>query len=470
MSRMIPSSLRPGQRRSRTLSLISDTHSAWREKRGPVNGTHAFHIVQPNDPRRGDSTRSTEAACDVLTHGTIQLDAVILGGGVAGLWTLDELTRRGYAVLLIEREALGAGQTVASQGIIHGGLKYSLAGLFSESARAIRDMPLIWRECLAGQREPRLTGTTVRSQFCHLWNTESVSSRLGMIGAKVGLRIRPVEVAPQERPPVLRDVPGTVARLDEQVIDPVSLMGDLLARNHARVIGPVPDSGIGIVPKFYGVDVLVQDGSRSASIHAPACIFAAGAGNADLRRLVDLPVQMMQRRPLHMVMARGERLPILNGHCVDGRRTRVTITSASDSVGRVIWQVGGQIAEDGVTMDEATLIAHACREIHEALGGFDPGPDVEWATYRVDRAEAATGSGVRPDDVFVRREGPFITAWPTKLALAPRVAERIAEALDRPRGEAAPAPEMIDWPRPPVAPPPWETAPRWIAATSAIRV
>ena len=55
-------------------------------------------------------------------------DVVIFGGGVAGLWLLDELVRRGRDALLLESSRLGTGQSIAAQGIIHGGLKYSLAG------------------------------------------------------------------------------------------------------------------------------------------------------------------------------------------------------------------------------------------------------------------------------------------------------------------------------------------------------
>ncbi|MFN3402304.1 MAG: FAD-dependent oxidoreductase, partial [Ferrovibrio sp.] len=39
------------------------------------------------------------------------VDVAILGGGIAGLWLLARLKRAGYSALLIEREALGAGQT-----------------------------------------------------------------------------------------------------------------------------------------------------------------------------------------------------------------------------------------------------------------------------------------------------------------------------------------------------------------------
>ena len=51
----------------------------------------------------------------------LPVDVVIFGGGAAGLWTLDELHRAGRSVVLLESGDLGAGQTIASQGIIHGG-------------------------------------------------------------------------------------------------------------------------------------------------------------------------------------------------------------------------------------------------------------------------------------------------------------------------------------------------------------
>jgi len=75
---------------------------------------------------------------------TLTPDALILGGGVAGLWTLDRLHRAGHSVLLIEPNALGAGQTIWSQGILHSGLKYTLAGALNKAARAIQSMPERW--------------------------------------------------------------------------------------------------------------------------------------------------------------------------------------------------------------------------------------------------------------------------------------------------------------------------------------
>ena len=65
----------------------------------------------------------------------MQVDVLIFGGGAAGLWLLDELARRGDRVLLLEA-VRPAGQTIASQGIIHGGLKYTLQGAPDAVGRA----------------------------------------------------------------------------------------------------------------------------------------------------------------------------------------------------------------------------------------------------------------------------------------------------------------------------------------------
>ena len=135
-------------------------------------------------------------------------DVAIFGGGAAGLWTLDVLVARGLSTVLLESDRLGGGQTVCAQGIIHGGMKYTLNGILSGSAAALRGMPDHWRACLAGRREPHLTATRVRADHCYLWRTGSARSRLGMIGARIGLRSKPQPVPAGQRPEPLASCPG----------------------------------------------------------------------------------------------------------------------------------------------------------------------------------------------------------------------------------------------------------------------
>lgn len=51
---------------------------------------------------------------------TVEADVVVIGGGIAGLWLFRTLSTLGYQTLLLERDSLGGGQTIKSQGIVHG--------------------------------------------------------------------------------------------------------------------------------------------------------------------------------------------------------------------------------------------------------------------------------------------------------------------------------------------------------------
>ena len=209
-----------------------------------------------------------------------------------------------------------------------------------------------------------------------------------------------------------------------------------------------------------GITLSAPGGGDRCRIEPGTVVLTAGAGNAVLAGMAGIGSAVRQQeRPLHMLMMRG-RLPELNGHCVDGARTRVTITSDNDSAGRTVWQVGGQIAEDGVGMEPETLVRHGAAEIRAVLPDLALG-GVEWATYRIDRAEAAEGG--RPDDASVTAVNNVVVAWPTKLALVPRLAQRISELIAdparSPRPTATVPPER--WPRPGLAKPPWETQEQW---------
>ena len=68
----------------------------------------------------------------------VDRDIVILGGGIAGLWLLNRLRTAGYSTVLFERGALGQGQSIASQGMIHGGMKYALGGALTRRPASIQ--------------------------------------------------------------------------------------------------------------------------------------------------------------------------------------------------------------------------------------------------------------------------------------------------------------------------------------------
>ena len=92
------------------------------------------------------------------------VDVLIIGGGIAGLWTLARLRQQGFDAFLIESSSIGGVQSIASQGIIHGGSKYALGGKLGDSAKAIGDMPRIWNDCLNGGGELDLSAVEVHTQ------------------------------------------------------------------------------------------------------------------------------------------------------------------------------------------------------------------------------------------------------------------------------------------------------------------
>ena len=109
---------------------------------------------------------------------TLNTDIAIIGGGIAGLWLNAQLRQQGFNTLLIEHNTLGGGQSVKSQGIIHGGAKYALHGALTGSSEAIADMPERWRKALQGEGELDLRGVRLLSDAHYLWSPGSIAGNL----------------------------------------------------------------------------------------------------------------------------------------------------------------------------------------------------------------------------------------------------------------------------------------------------
>ena len=387
-----------------------------------------------------------------------ELDSVLIGCGIAALWTLDALDEAGFATALVEPWRLGGGQTLWSQGIIHGGTKYSLSGLLHPGSSAVSEMPTRWLASLEGRRRPDLRDVTVLSRETWLWRTGSIASRLGMLGARLALRTRPEEVAPDERPSLLRHA-AEVHRLGEPCLETQSLVDSFRRRHSVRMVAAAGPDSISFAPAGdrIGIEVVAADGSTLA-FRSRLLVLAAAGGNDRFRAMLGL-APCSQRRPLHMGLVRGpsDRLPPFFGHCVDGAATRVTITAATDREGRTAWQVGGKIAEEGVALEAPSFLDRLRSELAATLPDLDLDA-VEIASYRGDRVEVRTAGGSRPDDAALVDDHPqVVTLFPTKLALAPRGAGMVETAMAT-RGIQPRGPMSFEAPRPEVGPSPWNEA------------
>ncbi|WP_422420682.1 NAD(P)/FAD-dependent oxidoreductase [Pseudomonas sp. GZD-222] len=383
----------------------------------------------------------------------ISTDVLIVGAGVAGLWLNARLRRLGYSTVLVERASLGGEQTLKSQGIIHGGAKYALHGALTGASEAIADMPRRWSEALAGNGELDLSGVRLLSDAHYLWSPGTLAGNLTSFFASKAVRGRVDQVKGDQLPPALQDraFKGKVYRLAELVVDVPSLLNKLaeLAGDSllaAETIEPLHEAG-----ELAGLRV---DGRE---IRAQRVVLSAGAGNAELLKTLGLSQPAMQRRPLHMVMAKGASLKPLYAHCLGGGpKPRITVTSHPAADGQWVWYMGGDLAEaDGVAREPDAQIAAAQKEVSSLLPWIDLS-QVRWATVRIDRAEPAQSGLVRPDNAFLAEQQRLLVGWPTKLALAPDFSDRVLANFERDGIKPGAHGALPDLPRPPMAMPVWE--------------
>lgn len=384
---------------------------------------------------------------------SLSTDILIVGGGVAGLWLNARLRRLGYSTLLVDKGVLGGGQSVKSQGIIHGGTKYALSGALTGASEAIADMPRRWREALDGTGELDLSCVRLLSDAHYLWSPGTLTGNLTSFFASKAVRSRVGQVKGSELPPALQDphFKGKVYRLSELVLDVPSLIqrlaelaGDGLVK--AARVEPLREHG-----ELTG---LLVDGRP---INAQRIVLTAGAGNAELLNGLDLAQPAMQKRPLHMVIVKAPTLKPLYAHCLGGgSKPRITVTSHPAEDGEWVWYLGGDLAEaGGVARDEAAQIAAAKKELAELVPWIDL-TAAKWATLRIDRAEPAQSALARPDNAFLAEQGRLLVGWPTKLALSPDFADRVEAALKRDGIQPSAHIPLPDLPRPAITGPFWE--------------
>lgn len=384
----------------------------------------------------------------------LETDICILGGGIAGLWLNARLRSLGYSTLLIERQALGGGQSSKSQGIIHGGTKYALQGKLTGAAEAIAGMPERWRRCLAGNGELDLRDARVLSQHHYLWSPGGLIGNLAGFFASKALRGRVDAVRGGELPAVFASprFKGKVYRLAELVLDVPDVIRRLAELGEGSLI---QDSTARIERHADGS--ISQVRLAEAVIRASRYVLTAGEGNEDLLNSWGVAQPAMQRRPLQMVLVKAPDLPPLYAHCLgNSPKPRLTVTTHPCADGQRCWYLGGELAEDGVALSADALVQRAAAELGELLPWVDL-REARWATLPVNRAEPAQSGLVRPDTAYLQAVHNVLVSWPTKLALAPDLADQaIAELQHQQLGPELPQPHST-LSVPPIAVPVWET-------------
>lgn len=394
-----------------------------------------------------------------MTFQTYQCDIIILGGGIAGLWTLNRLRQQGVNAILLEPYQLGGGQTIKSQGIIHGGIKYALKGRLTGCAKAIAEMPGRWRDCLAGTGEIDLSRVDIQSPHYYLWSTTTLSSRINNFLASKVLNSHNQALKPHQYPPLFQHdaFKGKIYQVEEIVLNIPSLINALAAPFTDFIFKVNPDYELVIGPDNAVQEIRVRHLQHELCLRANHYIFTAGEGNADLlakwQRPTDIQ-QWMQRRPLQMVWVKLAMPATLFAHCIGHQTTpRLTITSHPAADNKTVWYLGGQLAEEGVERSPEQQIAAAKQEVKALFPWLDLQGSI-WGSLYINRAEERQANGKRPESVGIKSIANCLFAWPTKLTLTPYLVDKLLEYL--PVSGPAANTAVPAWERPAVSPYPWD--------------
>ena len=247
------------------------------------------------------------------------------------------------------------------------------------------------------------------------------------------------------------------------MLDVPSLLKDLSDRHHSKIFkatlnaDSVSVNSDGNIQSFSVID----NSGNTIEIKAKQFITTCGEGTEQLLETMHLPSVPMQRRPLHMVMLKhGYNIPIYV-HCVSEQLSstpELTLTTHHCRDGKIAWYMGGQLAEAGTNLSQEQQIDKA-RKLVESLFPWCDLSAVKWQSFFINRAEPKQADGSRPDTAFIKSKNNLMVCWPTKLTLAPALANEVLSKLKLSdiHPSVTNTNSTIDLSFPEIAQPPWET-------------
>ena len=356
-------------------------------------------------------------------------DVVVIGGGVTGALLSRELAVD-RSVLLIDQGGYGAGQSNHSHGYLHQGYIYisGATGLI----RSLGQGATRWREILhAAGCKPVTPGSTVAftdqlsvAAARALWSRASLPIRSGPPPA--GFDGRTFAACFSTAEPSY-DFTGLLQALQEDLVGVPQMRARL---RRIRIQGG----------EVTGVEVQHAADRTRLLLRARAYVLAAGASNIGLLHQATRYRGRAISRMSFMLVAAGEHLPptslILPGNTHYG----LFVVSRPRDGGGNVWLISNfvSMAHDGYNRSARRLWL---KSMLGTIGPIAPvlrDADVRWALYNAPKGELRDSPGTMKGHGWEGFGLPnlFVLA-PTKLTLAPLLADDVAHEL-RSRLGAAP--------------------------------
>ncbi|MBI1300337.1 MAG: FAD-dependent oxidoreductase [Alphaproteobacteria bacterium] len=348
-----------------------------------------------------------------------KIDIVIFGAGIAGLWVFNRLKSLNYNVLLLEKNAIGGQQTMASQGIIHSGLKFTIAGKVSKLAENMSQMPVRWRNALSGTGEIDLTGVNINANSQYLLIPKGFIGGLTHIITRKLLGSNVQDVPRHNWPTELKNsgFDGSMIHMGELVIDVPSLV-QTLAEPYRDCIKKVDGDPFEFLDKH--------------KISAQRIIFCSAASNLEIAaKQNDKDGLETQHRPLLQGLVKNAPFPLFAHLIGKSEKPIATITTHSTVHNELVWYLGGGVAERAKSDNPEDVY----QDIKNALKKYLPAVDInnfEWGVLPIDRVEGKSKTDQwMPDTPTLHNTNKALYAWPTKLTFAPLLSDMIIADIEK---------------------------------------
>lgn len=350
-------------------------------------------------------------------------DVIVFGGGICGVWIDAFLRAKGYSTYLLEQHAIGGEQTILSQGILHKGMKYLLRAEIPKIAKLLIESTKIWEKALAGKYLVDLKKTEIYSHKQLIWNEQSFLSSFFAKGSQKMFHSEIEKIANSDIPTWLTHHPKHIFWLKEQVLNSHSMMKNFYENYKEHYYQYT----------FHKQNFFVEKKENLVGLKLPKekiilwtkkMILAAGKGNEMLANILQIPYKA-QLRPLRMLTVEHSNPLQIYGHCITtSSKPLFTISSHQKKNGKMLWYLGGKIAENKhTTFQEAGKILQ--KNIHIDL------QKANWNSILTDRVEPWQKTGLLPEKPFVKNYGSSVVCSPVKLAFAPLVALEVKKILEQ---------------------------------------
>lgn len=350
-----------------------------------------------------------KSTSNVMAKSDKSPDIAIFGAGIAGLWLLHTLKQRGYDVLLFEKHEIGCGQTIAAQGIIHSGLKFSLAGKVNNLAKSISAMPDRWREHL----KTDLKATKLNAESHQLLIPNGFFGGLTKLVTQKALGNNVHEITKEHWNEDLANsgFKGSLIYMDEPVLDVPSLVKAL--------------------SEPYRHYIKKADETILESIYPKLTIFTSAQSNHKIAKTFTQDQGLeTQHRPLIQAMMKNAPFE-LYGHLV-GKTDKpiASITTHQTINGELVWYIGGGVAERPTDKDPTDVYRESLNAFAKYLPNIDFS-NTEWATLPINRIEGKSNTdGWMPDTPTIHRVENTLYCWPTKLTFAPLLGDMVMKEIN----------------------------------------